>query len=244
MFDFSHKTYVVTGGGTGIGRSIAELLLQSGANVVISSRRKATLEKAASEINTTKLAIYTADLSQENEIKRLVEFTCSKFGGLNGYINNSGSWTCCPVEELDTQKIVELVNSNMMSVMLGTRYAANAMSEGSIVNISSYAALHPMPFGSIYASTKAAILTFTQSAAAELAEKNIRVNCVIPGVIETDMTRDYINANKEKLLKPIALKRIGTPEDVARGALFLCSTHASYITGTSLEITGGKFITQ
>jgi NAD(P)-dependent dehydrogenase (short-subunit alcohol dehydrogenase family) len=92
--------------------------------------------------------------------------------------------------------------------------------------------------------SSSAITTFTRSSAAELAVDGIRVNCVIPGVIETDMTRDYVQLNKEELLKPIALKRFGSCEDVAQGVAFLCSSQASYITGTTLEITGGKFLTQ
>jgi NAD(P)-dependent dehydrogenase (short-subunit alcohol dehydrogenase family) len=245
MYDFSGQTFIVTGGGTGIGLSISKTLLENGANVMICGRRSSILSKAQEEIGSNKLDIFQADLSHEQGVQGLIEKTQEKFGGLQGYINNSGSWNLCPIKNLDYTETMGLVQNNLMTTILGTKHAANAMKKGGcIINMGSYAGLNPMRHGSIYSCIKSGVVTFTRSSASELAEDGIRVNCVIPGVIQTDMTKDHIRANKSELLKPIALKRIGTCQDVANGVAFLCSAHASYITGTTLEITGGKFLTQ
>jgi NAD(P)-dependent dehydrogenase (short-subunit alcohol dehydrogenase family) len=245
MYDFSKQNFIVTGGGTGIGRAIAELLIKCGAHVVISARRKDVLLSAQQAMDSDRLAVLATDLSKEDNIKNLIAYTCERFGDLSGYINNAGSFDTCWVKELETENIKRSLENNWMTTILGTKYAALAMKKGgSIINMGSYAGLKPRPEASIYSCLKAAITTFTRSSAAELAVDGIRVNCVIPGVIETDMTRDYVQLNKEELLKPIALKRFGSCEDVAQGVAFLCSSQASYITGTTLEITGGKFLTQ
>jgi 3-oxoacyl-[acyl-carrier protein] reductase len=115
---------------------------------------------------------------------------------------------------------------------------------GVIINIGSFAGIIPMKNASLYSSYKSSINSFTKSAATELADLNIRVNCVIPGVIRTSMTSDYIDDNYDKLISAIPLNRIGTTEEVANTVLFLCSDMASYITGAILEVTGGKYITQ
>jgi meso-butanediol dehydrogenase / (S,S)-butanediol dehydrogenase / diacetyl reductase len=245
MYDFSKQRFIVTGGATGIGRAITELLLMCGAHVVISARREDVLRCAQQEIDSDRLGVFAADLSKEDNIKNLIDYACEKFGDLSGYINNAGSWTRSLITNLDNEDIIKSVSNNLMTTILGTKHAALAMKKGgSIINMASYAGLKPMSQGSVYSCLKSAVITFTRSSAAELAEAGIRVNCVIPGVIETEMTREHIQANKENLLKPIALKRFGSCEDVAQGVAFLCSSQASYITGTALEITGGKFLTQ
>ena len=135
-------------------------------------------------------------------------------------------------------------DNNFLPLVLGCKIMPSFMSKGSIVNLSSFASLMPMENGSIYSSYKSAAITFTKSAAAELSRKGIRANIVTPGVIETPMTKSYISKNKDKLLEPIPLNRIGKPEDVVGPVLFLCSRHASYITGENIIISGGKYIIQ
>ena len=114
----------------------------------------------------------------------------------------------------------------------------------SIINICSFAAFMPQKNSSIYACLKAAVLNFTKSSASELAKYNIRVNSITPGVIETDMTRDYIKKNEKKLLRPISSKAFGHGDDIANGVAFLSSNNSKYINGENICITGGKYLTQ
>jgi len=117
-------------------------------------------------------------------------------------------------------------------------------SKGVIINLGSFAGVLPMKNASIYSLLKSSINAFTKSSASELASKDIRVNCIIPGVVRTPMTSKYIDENYNKIIKPIAMERVGDPSEIANAILFLCSDLASYITGTTLEVTGGKYLTQ
>ena len=120
----------------------------------------------------------------------------------------------------------------------------NKNGDKSIINISSFAGIMPQKKSSIYACLKAAIINFTKSSASELAQYGIRVNCITPGVINTNMTKEYIEKNKNNLLKPISLNRFGKMKEVANGIIFLSSEYANYINGENLCITGGKYLTQ
>ena len=163
---------------------------------------------------------------------------------IDNFVNSVGLWKVKPIIKLTTKEINQMHDNNFLPLVLGCKIMPSFMSKGSIVNLSSFASIMPMKDGSIYSSYKSAAITFTKSAAAELSKLGIRVNIVTPGVIETPMTRTYINKNKNKLLKPIPLKRIGSPEDVVGPVLFLCSSLSSYITGENIIISGGKYIIQ
>ena len=140
---------------------------------------------------------------------------------------------------------IYVVVGSSISTILGTKVAASQLEEGgSVVNISSFAAVMAIHSASLYSTYKAALIQFTKSSASELAERDIRVNCIIPGVINTPMTADYISEHHDRLIKPIAMKRLGHPSEIASGVLFLTSDKASYITGDSIHITGGKYLTQ
>ena len=162
--------------------------------------------------------------------------------------STSGSKDKSSILELTVEDIDYAFNNILKSTIYGTKNAAAAMKKnsdgGSIINIGSFAGIMAQKNASLYACFKAAIISFTKSAAAELAEYNIRVNCVTPGVISTAMTDDYINDNYQNLIQQISLKKIGTTEEVANGVVFLSSDYASYITGENLCITGGKYLIQ
>tara|TARA_Y100000768_G_scaffold387668_1_gene379715 strand:- start:1045 stop:1809 length:765 start_codon:yes stop_codon:yes gene_type:complete len=250
-FNFNKKTAIISGGGTGIGFHSARLFLKSKANVIITGRRKKILQLAQSNLLTEfpeykdSLVIFDGDMSNENFVASIFENSIEKFKSVNILVNNCASWALDSIEDLEITSINEQLNNGFISTLIGTKYAAKKLEKGgSIVNLSSFSSKIPMKNGSIYSSIKSAINTFTKSSASELAKNDIRVNSIIPGVIRTPMTSKYIDENYNKLIAPIALGRVGTCTEVANAILFLSSELSSYITGTTLEVSGGKYLTQ
>lgn len=250
-FDFRNKNVLITGGATGIGFAMARSFFECGANIVISGRREDVLDKAAEKIlksipksSNTILAI-PSDMASEKSVSRLFADILNTFSSLDIVVNNAGVWSLSPILGITENEIISMFDNNVRSTILGTQAAARNMKRGGvIINMGSFAGVMAMKNASLYSSFKSSVMSFTRSAASEFAHLNIRVNCVIPGVIRTPMTDDYIKKNYESIIFPIPLKRVGKEEDVAHGVLFLASEYASYITGTCLEITGGKYSTQ
>ena len=250
-FNFTNKTVIVTGGGTGIGSTIAEYFLACGANVVIAGRRKEVLNRAINEVVKKndgyhgRIMATPCDMSLESSINELTQRTLEQFKRLDIFINNSGVWSLNSIFDLTDDEVVYSFNNILKSTILGTKVSAQSMKSGCvIINIGSFAGLMAMKNASLYSSFKSGVISFTKSAASELASLKIRVNCIIPGVIRTPMTSEHIDQHHEQIIKPIPLKRVGKAEEVANGVLFLSSSLASYITGACLEITGGKYSTQ
>ena len=250
-FDFTDKTVIVTGGGTGIGFEIARSFVLCGAKVTIAGRRKDVLEEALLQIkkkipkSEDNIISLTCDMSNEQSVNDLFQTVQSTFNNIDILINNCGTWSLGSINELKDSEIDNHFNNILKSTILGTKFASTYLGEfGAIVNVGSFAGILPMKNASIYSSFKSAINVFTKSSATEFGKLGIRVNCITPGVIRTPMTSQYIDDNYEKIIKPIALERAGNCEEVANGVLFLCSDLASYITGAILEITGGKYATQ
>ena len=251
-FNFTGKTVVVTGGATGIGYTIAKTFNQLGANVVICGRTKSKLRKAEQSLLNTRndvqknLMSVVCDMSLENEVNTMLENILQQFGSVDIFINNAGVWSLSPLLELTGDEIDYAYKNTLKSTIIGTKISAGAMNKvgGSIINIGSFSGIMAQKNASIYGCLKTAIISFTKSAANELAEYNIRVNCVTPGVIRTPMTDEYINVNYQQLVKPISLKKIGTVQEIANGVIFLSSEFSSYITGENLCITGGKYLIQ
>ena len=249
--DFQDKVALISGGGTGIGLTIARSFLLSGANVVITGRREEVLEKSThvliKELGDidSEISFMSCDMSALESVKKVLNKTLEQFGKLDYFINNSGVWSIKQIVNITEDEITYSFENILKSTIIGTQIAANSMEKGGvIINIGSFAGIMPMKNASLYSSFKSSINSFTKSAAAELSSLNIRVNCVIPGVIRTSMTSDYIDDNYDKLISTIPLNRIGTTEEVANSVLFLCSDMATYITGAILEVTGGKYLTQ
>jgi|APSaa5957512535_1039671.scaffolds.fasta_scaffold113070_2 3-oxoacyl-[acyl-carrier protein] reductase len=251
MYKFKNKTVIITGGGTGIGYTIAESFLESGANIVIVGRRQTILDKAIASIKSVHSSLagniiaIKCDASQEAEVNDMFDKVIKRFSTIDILINSCGTWLIKSISKINSAEIDEQYNNLYKTTILCTKYAALHMNDGGvIINIGSFAGIMGIRDSSIYSSLKTAINAFTKSSAFELGKNGIRVNCIIPGVIRTDMTSDYIDANTQKLLKPIALGRFGESADIANSVLFLASDYSSYITGSILEITGGKYISQ
>ncbi len=249
-FDFSNKTVVVTGGGSGIGYAIAQAFFACGANVVICDRRKFVLEKAFQDIKKDiksqgRILSVHCDLSREKNVSMLVNKTLKKFSSLDIFVNNAGAWVSTPVLSLKETDISNMISNNLVTTILGTKHAAQSMTKGGvIINTGSFAGRMSRIGSGLYAAAKSGVEQFTRISAAELASKNIRVNCIIPGVIKTPMAKASMDKKRKELLRSIPMRRFGTPEEVANAVLFLSSDLAQYITGASLEVTGGKYTAQ
>ncbi len=243
------KVAVVTGGTTGIGLQIAETFAQAGAKIAICSRKKANVDSAVSLFQNKKTAVYgkAVDVSQKESIFALADDVEKMFGGIDIWVSNAGIYPQKKLIETTEKEWQMVMDVNMKSVYYGGLIAADKLRKrggGVLFNAASFASLMPSVGSGAYAASKAAVYSMTKSLAAELAPFNIRVIGYIPGVIRTEMTASVIQANKELLESQISLQRLGDSQEVANALLFLASEYASYITGTFIEISGGKFCVQ
>jgi NAD(P)-dependent dehydrogenase (short-subunit alcohol dehydrogenase family) len=245
---FENKVVFLTGASTGIGRAAAKLFAAEGARLIICARGVQALENTADEIRAAGGAVKTLalDVGDLDAYRNALEQTAREYGRLDVLINNAmyGNWGGIADMSLEEWRQTFLVNSD--AIFVSVRAALKLMATqgaGSIVNVSSLSAIRAAPGLAAYSAAKAALIQFSACAAMEGAYSNIRVNTVIPGVIDTDSMRQSFgnNADIEKTVTAsIPLHRFGRPDEVAQAILFLASDNASYITGTCLSVDGGK----
>lgn len=241
---FDGRTAVVTGAASGIGAAIAAALIAEGANVVGLDIDEGGLGKKAAELGDAFVPV-TADVTVEAQVQAGIATAAARFGGLDLAFNVAGGSRIGAVTDLaesDWDFTVDLVQK---SVFLCTKHEARLMRDtgrgGSIVNISSLDGRIPMPGGSPYATGKAGVVMFSKNAALELAPHRIRVNSVLPGLVDTPLVAAIMGYEpaKQMFLERIPLGTAASPEQVAAPCLFLASDDASYITGTELVVDGG-----
>ena len=248
--DFHNKIALVTGSGRGIGRAIALYFAQNGADVVVNFfRNRKPAEETIQEIEKLgrRALLVKADVGDLDDLKRLFEETEKEFGGLDIFIHNAASGYNRPVMEQKPKGWEWTMNINARSLLFGAQQAAPLMEArggGSIVSISSPGSTRVMPDYVVVGASKAAIESLTRYLAVELAPKNIVVNAVSPGVVETEALKhfDIIRSEEGIIEKAIAATpagRIPTPEDVAGVVGFLCTPAASLIRGQTIMIDGG-----
>jgi len=227
---------LVTGGSRGIGRAIAVELAQAGAQVVVGYRTGAEeAEQVATEIGGRAVQ---ADVSEPEQAARLVEDA----GDIDILVNNAGLTRDGLIARMSDEDWRTVIDTNLGGVFATCRAAARGMMRrrsGAIVNLSSVVGVHGNPGQTNYAASKAGIIGFTKALARELATRNIRVNAIAPGYIETALTEVLPDGVREALLAGTPLGRLGAPEDVAGAVRFLCSDEASFITGEVLLVDGG-----
>jgi len=247
---FKGKVIVITGGTRGIGFAIAKEFAQTEAVVAICSRNINSVEKAKEELNTLGLSMIfgmSVNVMNIEEIKGLFNHIEEKFGGVDILVNNAGIQE--PKPSLETTEDVwdKIVNTNLKGNFFCSKFAAEHMIKkggGSIINISSVQSIYVADGQVPYSATKAAIVQMTRSLAKEWAKSGIRVNCVAPGSIPTDINREFYSNSKnlERTLKRIPFGRQGRPEEIAKVVLFLASEDASYITGQTIYVDGGLLL--
>jgi len=245
----SDKVTIVTGASSDIGRGIVKRFIDEGAKVILVARDLKKLEAARKEIGNEEMtASISCDLTDESQVLQAVNQIMDTFGKIDILINNAGAIND-PVHfhEMKDSEIKKLIDINLFGVFHMTKAVLSKMSDvksGAIVNIGSISSERAIPrvHLAVYSSTKAAISMFTKSIAVEYARRNIRCNCVNPGIINSGMIKPYLDDPQARkvLEERLPLARIGEPIDVANAALYLASDEANWVTGTILNVDGGK----
>ena len=247
--DLTAQRAIVTGASTGIGRAIAIALARAGADVAIhygSSRKEAEETARAVESHGRRAVLVQADFRDPTAAGKAVEAAVQALGApIDILVNNAGSLVGrSAVEEMDAELWQEVIALNLSSVFFATKAALPYLGDGArIVNVSSVAARHGGGPGAFaYAAAKGGVMTLTRGLAKELASRNIRVNAIAPGVIETPFHDKFSTPEQlETFRKGIPLGRLGTSEECAGAVLYLVSPLATYVTGQSIDINGGQW---
>lgn len=245
MSKLNQKLALVTGGSSGIGFAIAKELLNEGAKVIITGRNSANLDNAIKELGNNAKS-FVADTSNVEQIDYLVNFVRESFGNIDTLVINAGVSKMTPIGQIQESTFDEIMDINFKGAVFTLEKLIPLLSEGaSVINISSVSAYSNMSGMSIYSASKAALNSFTRSAAFELAPKKIRVNAVNPGPVETPIFEKF-GLPQETLLKfaktiqdRVPLKRTGKPEEIAKLVSFLASDESLFITGSEINIDGG-----
>jgi NAD(P)-dependent dehydrogenase (short-subunit alcohol dehydrogenase family) len=239
------KVAIVTGASRGIGATTARYFADAGAAVVLAARSADQLDELRSEIGKDRALFVPTDVSNEEALRALVDKTLATFGRLDAAVNNAagGGHYPKPLAEVSSEEFDSSYAVNLRGVFLAMKYEIPALLRsggGSIVNISSVAGERGWPGLTAYAATKHGIGGLTKVAALDYASQGVRVNTIAPGPIETDRIAALPDSAKDEIKQAIPMSRIGRPEEVAALAAWLCSEQASFITGASIAIDGGR----
>src|SRR5207245_2737682 len=238
------KVAIVTGSSRGIGKAKAKLFVKEGANVTITGKDLKRLEDAAKEIGN--VFPVSGDIRNESDVQNIVKKTVEKFGKIDILVNNAGIFPQIkPLHKISEKEWNEVIDVNLTGQFRFTKAVIPHMEKngGCIINVSSDAGLKAFENFSAdaYTASKGALVLLTKTWAIEYAKYKIRVNCVCPGIVETDMTTPYLTTKSERDMAAAEhpLGRIGTPDDVAQAILYFASEDSSWITGAILPIDGG-----
>ena len=244
------KVALITGGGTGIGRAIALAFAREGASVCVAGRRLEKLREVIVEVQKAGGAglAMECDVTQTREVERAVKGTVERFGRLNVLVNNAGTLHVSTVEGISEEEWDRMMTVNVKGPFLASRAVLPEFRKcggGAIVNIGSVLGLFAVKDRAAYSASKGAVTMLTKSMALDHAHEKIRVNCICPSVVETDLVKGVFNETEEgqarlkARLATIPLGRLGRPEDVAEMAVFLASEESSWLTGAAIPLDGG-----
>jgi len=244
MSNLKKKNIIVTGASGGIGNAIIKKLSEAGANILASGTKIEKLEELKK--NYEGLKILKFDISQSDKIEEFIEKATSELGGsLDGIVNNAGITQDNLAIRMSLDEWQKVININLTSTFLMSKFAIKKMlknKSGKIVNITSVVG-HTGNLGQAnYTASKAGIVAMSKSLAIEYAKKNININCISPGFIQTAMTDKIDDKFKEVIISKIPSARLGEPEDIANAVLFLSSDQSDYINGETLHVNGGMYM--
>lgn len=248
FFDFSGATALIIGGGSGIGKEIAQAFCGHGAQVILAGRDEKKLESACASINKAEKreCKYAAvDVTSEAAVETLMSIVSDCFDGkLNILVNSAGTNIRSPVEEVSLEDLKTVIDVNLIGTFLVTRMAHEMLQRaeyGRVINLASIFSTVTYPHRLSYSSSKGGVLLFSKTIALEWAEQNITVNTISPGPLLTDINRKVLDDpdNYKKFCERIPMRRFGEPHEVVTSALFLASPYSSYITGSDIIVDGG-----
>ena len=246
MSSLAGKKIFVTGGSRGIGAAICKVLANKGATVGFSySSREDSARSVLESLPGTGHFYVPMNISQEESIQNAFNTVIEKLGEVDGLVNNAGITKDNLLLRMKTEDFDSVIQTNLKGTFILTKFALKHMLKlrrGSVVNVTSVIGQTGNAGQSNYAASKAGIEAFSKSAALEVASRGIRVNCVAPGFIATEMTQGLNEEHKNKILTQIPLERIAQPEEVAYAIAFLLSDESTYITGQSLNVNGGMYM--
>jgi NAD(P)-dependent dehydrogenase (short-subunit alcohol dehydrogenase family) len=244
------KAAIVTGAGTGIGRAIALALAREGAKVAVAGRRREKLGEVAQAIRQAggEVLVTVCDVSSEADSYRAVKDAEEAFGHVNVLVNNAGALSVSTVESISVEEWDRLMATNLKGPFLMSRAVLPAMRQaggGAIVNVGSVLGLVAMKDRAAYCASKGGVTMLTKAMALDHAQEKIRVNCICPAIVETDMIRELFSKSEEgrrardTRLATLPLGKFGKPDDIAELAVFLASEESSWMTGTAIPVDGG-----
>ena len=243
MFDLSGKRVLITGAAGGIGKELSKSFLEFGASIIMSGTNIKRLQSLKDDFNK-KCEVYKCDLTNVADINDLLNYLDGS-GGVDVLINNAGKTEDNLLMRMSDEQWEDIMLINLTSVMRLTRGIIRGMIKkrwGRIINITSIVALTGNPGQSNYVASKSGLIGFSKSLASEVASRGITVNCIAPGFIKTNMT-DKLNENQtSSILNRIPMNRIGIPIDICSSAIFLASSYSNYITGQTIHVNGGMFM--
>ncbi|MFA4835829.1 MAG: glucose 1-dehydrogenase [Dehalococcoidia bacterium] len=244
-FQLTDRVAIVTGAGKGIGKGIAIGLAEAGADVVVAARTAEQIEATAADIRALgrKALALPTDVRDSAQVQALVAKTIEKFGKIDILVNNVGGGFSAPFMDINEKGWDAVIRVNLKTCFLCTQAVLKPMmaqKKGAIINISSGAGIMPTPNQSHYGAAKAGVINLTESIASEFGVFNIRANCIASGPVATEGLVGTISpAAMESLMTSLAIKRLGTPEDIAAAVVFLASDASEWVTGRIFEIDGG-----
>ena len=245
MYDFTGQTVIVTGGTRGIGRGIAESFLKAGAKVIATystNEAAATQFKQENRQFAENIDIQNLDVAKYEEVERFFKYIDTNYGSFEVLVNNAGIRRDSILAMMKKSDWHDVMNVNLAGTFYMCKFAVRTLMRkryGRIINISSVMERHAFEGQANYASSKAGLIALTKSLSKEVATRGITVNCVSPGFVATELIQDLPDKLCESYLVSIPLKRFGNTEEVAVCVLFLASREASYVTGSTLEVSGG-----
>jgi len=245
----NNKITLVTGAGSGFGRGIAARFAEEGAKVVVADINEESAKNVAGEIGDSAIAV-VADVSKNSDVEAMIQQTVAQWGRLDILVNNAGTThRNKPMTEVTEEEFDRIFAVNVKSVFLTARHGVPLMKEqghGIILNVASTAGLRPRPGLAWYNTSKGAMITATKAMAIELASFKIRVNAINPVAGETGMLHLFMGEDtpekRAQFVSSIPWGRLSQPQDMANAALFLCSDEADMVTGTCMEVDGGRCI--
>ncbi len=241
-FDLTGKVCIVTGAGRGIGRGIAEALARHGATVVLTGRTEATLSEVAAAIGAA-ASIQRADVAREEDVIALRDAVLARHGRIDVLVNNAGInpvWR--GIEKTSLAEWQSIIDTNLTGTFLCCKYLGAAMaSRGSVINVSSIAGHVGLTRSVPYCASKGGVELLTKALALDWAKLGVRVNCLAPGYVDTDLTHALLSheMHGKPFLDHVPMGRFGTPREMAGAAVFLAADASSYMTGQSLVVDGG-----